>query len=112
MGSLWTQTGRSFSITTTTCKSCEPWSATLTDPKGTNSASFELWAFGPCGEAMVTDSEVSSDRPNKPASHSDPLNKTLSDDEPPDQPASPRNFKDRFRVRLRLIGGALASIAA
>ncbi|MEY9400122.1 TolB-like protein [Bradyrhizobium japonicum] len=61
---------------------------------------------------MVTDSEVSSDRPNKPASDSDPLNKTLSDDEPPDQPASTRNFKGRLRARLQLIGGALASIAA
>lgn len=60
----------------------------------------------------MTDSEVSSDRPNKPASDSDPLNKTPSDDEPPDQSASPRNFKGRFRVRLQLIGGALASIAA
>ena len=61
---------------------------------------------------MVTDSEVSSDRPNKPASDSDSLNKTLSDDEPPDQPASTRNFKGRLRARLQLIGGALASIAA
>ncbi|MGY4415678.1 hypothetical protein ACVWW4_007414 [Bradyrhizobium sp. LB7.1] len=60
----------------------------------------------------MTDSEASSDRPNKPASDSDPLNKTPSDDEPPDQPASTRNFKGRFRVRMQLIGGALASIAA
>jgi adenylate cyclase len=58
---------------------------------------------------MVTNSEVSSDRPNKPASDSDPLNKTPSDNEPPDQPASTQG---RLRARLQLIGGALASIAA
>jgi adenylate cyclase len=61
---------------------------------------------------MVTNSEVSSDLPDKPASDNDPLNKTASDNEPPDKPVSALNFKGRLRARLQLIGGALASIAA
>jgi adenylate cyclase len=61
---------------------------------------------------MVTNSEVSSDLPDKPASNNDPLNKTASENEPPDKPASTLSFKGRLRARLQLIGGALASIAA
>ncbi|WP_245287618.1 tetratricopeptide repeat protein [Bradyrhizobium elkanii] len=61
---------------------------------------------------MVTNSKVSSDLPDKPASDNDPLNKAASDSEPPDRPASTLNFKGRLRARLQLIGGALASIAA
>lgn len=60
----------------------------------------------------MTNSEVSSDLPDKPASDNDPLNKTASDNEPPDKPASTFNFKGRLRARLQVIGGALASIAA
>ncbi len=63
---------------------------------------FGIRAFGPCGEATVTNSEVSNDLPDKPT----------SDDEPPDKPPSDRNLKSRLRTRLQLIGGALASIAA
>lgn len=60
----------------------------------------------------MTNSEVSSDLPDKPASDSDPLDKKASDNEPPDKPASTPNFKGRLRARLQLIGGALAPIAA
>jgi adenylate cyclase len=60
----------------------------------------------------VTNSEVSSDRPNKSASDNDPLNKKPSDSEPPGKPASTLNFRGFLRARLQLIGGALASIAA
>ncbi|WFU75252.1 tetratricopeptide repeat protein [Bradyrhizobium sp. CB2312] len=59
----------------------------------------------------MTNSEVSNDLPDKPASDKDPLNKTASDKEP-DKPASSLNFKGRLRARLQVIGGALASIAA
>jgi len=54
----------------------------------------------------VTDSEVSSDRPNKPASDSDPLNKTPSETSLRTNRHRLANFKGRFRVRLQLIGGA------
>jgi TolB-like protein/Flp pilus assembly protein TadD len=61
---------------------------------------------------MVTNSEVSSNLPDKPASDNDPLNKTASDSEPSDKPASTLNFKGRLRARLQSVGGAIASIAA
>jgi TolB-like protein len=60
----------------------------------------------------VTNSEVSSDLPDKPASDSDPLDKNAADNEPTDKPVSTLHFKGRLRARLQLIGGALASIAA
>ncbi|MBR1133243.1 tetratricopeptide repeat protein [Bradyrhizobium iriomotense] len=60
----------------------------------------------------MTNSEVSSDLPDKPASDSGPLKKTASDNEPLDKPASTLKFKGRIRARLQVIGGALASIAA
>ncbi|WP_445217016.1 tetratricopeptide repeat protein [Bradyrhizobium sp. Pa8] len=60
----------------------------------------------------MTNSEVSSGQQDKPPSENDSLNKTPSDNEPPDQPASTLNFKGLVRARLQLIGGALASIAA
>jgi adenylate cyclase len=56
----------------------------------------------PCGEATVTNSEVSNELPDKPP----------SDSELPDKATSEPNLKSRLRARLRLIGGALASIAA
>ncbi|MHC2332962.1 adenylate cyclase [Bradyrhizobium sp. USDA 4454] len=58
----------------------------------------------------MTNSEVPSDLPDKPASDNDPLDEKASDNELPDKPASP--LKGRVRARLQLIGGALAPIAA
>jgi len=60
----------------------------------------------------VTNSEVSNELPDKPASDNDSLDKPASDSEPPDNPAPSLNFRSRLRARLQLIGGALASIAA
>jgi adenylate cyclase len=59
----------------------------------------------------VTNSEVSNELTDKPASDSHSLDKPASDNEPPDQPPS-LSFRVRLRGRLQLIGGALASIAA
>lgn len=66
----------------------------------------------PCGEATVTNSEVSNELTDKPASDNDSLDKPASDSEPPDKPAPSLNFRSRLRARLQLIGGALASIGA
>lgn len=60
----------------------------------------------------MTNSEVSNDQPDKPASDNDPPNKTAADKEPPDKPAPRLNFKARLRARLQLLGGAIASVAA
>jgi TolB-like protein/Flp pilus assembly protein TadD len=60
---------------------------------------------------MVTNSEVSNDLPDKPASDNS-LDKRASDSEPPDKPAPSLNFRSRLRARFQLIGGVLASIAA
>ena len=73
---------------------------------------FGIRAFGPCGEATVTNSEVSNDLPDKPTSDNEQPDKATSDKEQPGKPPSNRNLKSRLRARLRLIGGALASIAA
>jgi adenylate cyclase len=60
----------------------------------------------------VTNSEVSNDLPDKPTSDNEQPDEATSDKEQPGKPPSNRNLKSRLRARLRLIGGALASIAA
>jgi adenylate cyclase len=60
----------------------------------------------------VTNSEVSNEPTDKPASDNDSLDKPASDSEPPDKPAPSLNLRSRLRARLQLIGAALASIAA
>ena len=50
----------------------------------------------------MTNSDVSSNPPDKPP----------PDNDHPDKPRSDRNLKSHLRARLHLIGGALASIAA
>ena len=60
----------------------------------------------------MTNSEVSKELTDKPASDNDSLDKPASDSEPPDKPAPSLNFRSRLRARLQLIGGVLASVAA
>src|SRR5207248_6902540 len=69
-------------------------------------------AFGPCGEATMTNSEISNDLPDKPTSDNELPDKATFDKEQPGKPPSDRNLKSPLRTRLQLIGGALASIAA
>jgi len=60
----------------------------------------------------VTNSELSNELTDKPASDNGSLDKPASDSEPPDLPAPSLNFRSRLRTRLQSIGGALASVAA
>ncbi|WP_441232480.1 tetratricopeptide repeat protein [Bradyrhizobium sp. 1200_D9_N1_1] len=63
----------------------------------------------------MTNSEVSTDLPDKPTSDNEQPDKATSDKEQLGKPPSDRdlrNLKSRLRARLQLIGGALASIAA
>lgn len=60
----------------------------------------------------MTNSEVPSDLPDKPASDNEQPDKATSDSGQPGKLPSDRNLKGRLRARLQLIGGALASIAA
>jgi adenylate cyclase len=67
----------------------------------------------PLREATVTNSEVSNELTDKPASDSEQPDKATSDTEhQPGKPPSGRNLKSRLRARLQLIGAALASFAA
>ncbi|MHC2175966.1 hypothetical protein [Bradyrhizobium diazoefficiens] len=63
----------------------------------------------------MTNSEVSTDLPDKPTSDNEQPDKATSDKEQLGKPPSDRDLRNptsRLRARLQLIGGALASIAA
>jgi TolB-like protein len=84
----------------------------LTNPKPLKSASFwnpDVWLLR---GATMTNSEVSNDLPDKPASDNERPDKATSDKEQLGKPPSDRNLKSHLRARLQVIGGALASIAA
>lgn len=61
---------------------------------------------------MVTNSEVSSDEPNKSASDSDSLNRSPPAEEPPEKSGSTVKPTGHLRARLKSISGALTPIAA